>query len=102
MNLYERVNEKRKQKRTDDSQDARIKELQKQIDEVKKQKDEANDQSKWAVDRRRTNIRDEDVRDSLARGGLAIGREYERDLRQFGDRFAQGDGKPIRLFAREL
>jgi hypothetical protein len=102
MNLYERVGEKRKQKRTDDSQDAKIKELQRQIEDVKKQRDEANEQSKWALDRRRTDIRDEDVRDSLARGGLAIEREYDRDYKRFGDRFAEGDGKSILLRAREL
>jgi len=104
MNLYERVGEKRKQKRTDEGQDTKIKELQKQVedvkkqrDEVKKQKDEPNDQSKWAVGRRRTDIRDEDVRDSLARGGLAVGREYDRSYRKFGDRFAEGDGKSVHL-----
>lgn len=102
MNLFERMEEKRKQKRTDEGQDAKIKELQKQIEDVKKQRDEANDQSKWAVERRRANIRDEDVRDSLARGGPAVGREYDRNYRRFGDRFAEGDGKPFRLRAREV
>jgi len=98
MNLYERVGEKKKQKRTDEGQDAKIKELQKQIEDVKK-REESNERSKWALDRRRIDIRDEDVRDSLARGGLAIGREYDRDYRRFGDRFAAGDGKPIHLRA---
>jgi hypothetical protein len=97
MNLYERVNDKRKQMRTDEGQDTRIKELQKQIEDVKKQRDESSDRSKRAVDRRRTNIRDEDVRDSLARGGPAVGREFERSYRKFGDRFAEGDGKPIHI-----
>ena len=57
MNLCERVGEKGKQEQTKD---------------VKRQGETPNDQSRWAVDRQRTDIRDEDARDSLARGGLAV------------------------------
>ena len=95
MNLYERVNEKRKQKRTDEGQDAKLKELQKQIEDVKKRTEGSNDRSNSAMSRQRTKIRDEDVRNSLARGGPAVEREYDRHYRQLGDRFAEGDGKPI-------
>lgn len=94
MSLYEQVTEKRKQKRTDDSQDTKIKKLQKQIEDME-QSEKPDDRPKWAVERRRRHIRDEDVRDSLARGGPAIGREYEWAYRRFGDQFAQGDGKLI-------
>lgn len=91
MNLYERIGEKRKQKRTDEGQDDKIKALQKQIDDVKKQKDESDDRANWAVERRRKEVREEDIPDSFRRGHRDIGREYERDYRRFGDRFAEGD-----------
>ena len=89
--------EKRKQKRTDDVQDVKIKELQKQIEDMKNQTEQPGDQSKWAVDRRRRDIRVEDVRDSLARGGPAIQNEYDSAYRRFGDRFAKGDSKPVMI-----
>lgn len=92
MNLYERVNEKRQQKRTDEGQDDKIKALQKQIDDVKKQKDESDDRGKQLVDRRRRDEpRDEDLRESFRRGHRDIGREYERDYRRLGQHFAEGD-----------
>jgi len=102
MNLYEQMNERREQKRTDEGQNAKIKKLQKEIEDVKKQRDEPDDRWKWAVHRRRGDIRDEDVRDSLARGGMSVRREYDRDYRRFGDWFAEGDGKPIRLWACQI
>jgi len=91
MNLYERVNEKRKQKRTDEGQDEKIKHLQKEIESVKKQKNESDEKADQQVQRRRNDVRDRDLEDSFRRGRLDISREYERDYRQFGDRFATGD-----------
>ena len=87
--------EKRKQKRTDDIQDVKIKEFQKQIEDMKNQTEQPDGQSKWAVDRRRRDI--EDVRDSLTRGGPAIQNEYDSAYRRFGDRFAKGDSKPVMI-----
>jgi hypothetical protein len=94
LNLYEQVAEKRKQKRTDDAQDVKIKELKKQIEDIKNQKEQPDDRPKWAMDRRRQDIRVDDLRDSLARGGPAIQTEYDSAYSRFGDRFAKGDGKP--------
>jgi len=91
MNLYERVNEKRKQKRTDEGQDEKINKLQKEIESVKKQKDESDEKTDKEAQRRRGEIRDRDLEDSFRRGRLDIGREYERDYRRLGDRFATGD-----------
>lgn len=91
MNLYERVGEKRKQKRTDEGQDDKIKALQKEVDEVKKQKPESDDRANWHMERRRADLRDDDLRESFRRGPRDIGKEYERDYRRFGDRFAEGD-----------
>lgn len=90
MNLYERVGEKRKQKRTDEGQDEKIKAMQKQIEDLKKQEKEFEDRQ---VARRRPgpDIRDEDLEYSFRRAPRDIGREYERDHRRLGDRFAEGD-----------
>jgi hypothetical protein len=80
MGLFERVDQKRKQKKVDTSQDDKIKELQKEIRDIG---DRSKEDSKKS--------REDGLRDSLQESGPMIRREYNRDFARFGDRFAMGD-----------
>lgn len=89
LGLYERVGQKRKQKKTDGAQDAKIKELEA---EVKKNQERGKDNQK--------KITDGNVQQSLGESGPMIRREYDRDFARLGDGFARGDCK-LALDCRE-
>jgi hypothetical protein len=80
MGLYERVDQKRKQKHVDLSQDDKIKALEKRI----KESDER-------TEKKINGAREDALRGSLQDSGPMIRREYNRDFARFGDKFAQGD-----------
>jgi hypothetical protein len=82
INLYDRVGEKRRQKKTDNSQDTKIKELEERVSNA----------AKWKEERDRKEM---DLHRSLGQGGPMIRQEYNKDLARMGPRFAQGDGKLI-------
>jgi hypothetical protein len=79
INLYERVGEKRRQIKTDKSQDTKIKELEKRLDDEEKKKKNGHQRN------------EEELRQSLEYGGPQIRREYNTDLARLGPRFAEGD-----------
>ena len=80
MGLYDRLDQKRKQKKVDTGQNDKIENLQKQIKEVEEK----------ASKRGRSN-REDELQDSLRESGPMIRREYNRDFARFGDKFARGD-----------
>jgi phosphoenolpyruvate carboxylase len=90
INLYDRIGEKRKQHKKDSGQDAKIKELNKHMEELEKEKTEHQ-------------RRADTLRDTLSNSGPAIQRQYDRDFRRLGTRFAEGDGEwlkpPLHLIA---
>jgi len=78
INLYDRVGEKRRQKKKDGGQDQKIKELEAKFDEAQKGKEH---HAKRA----------DDLKESLDHGGPSIRKEYNQDLARLGPRFAHGD-----------
>ncbi len=80
MGLYERLDQKRKQKNVDSSQDEKIKALEKLVKE-----------SEERTEKKINSAREDALRESLQDSGPVIRREYNRDVARFGDRFAQGD-----------
>jgi hypothetical protein len=90
IGLYERVGEKRKQKKRDSSQDQKIKKLEQQIKDAEGKNNNKNNDNN-SNNNNRKEVRGEDAEQSLRSGGPLIQREYERNLRRLGDRFAVGD-----------
>ncbi|KIW07213.1 hypothetical protein, variant 2 [Verruconis gallopava] len=80
MGLYERLEQKRKQKKVDTGQDDKISQLQKQMKEIEERSE-----------KNARRVREDDLRESLQESGPLIRREYNRDFARFGDRFAMGD-----------
>lgn len=85
MGLYDRVDSKRKQKKTDGAQDDKIREMHKTMTE--------NFEKQQKMIEANTRGREDKLRDSLQDSGPMIRREYNRDFARFGDRFAVGDGE---------
>ncbi|KXJ96335.1 hypothetical protein Micbo1qcDRAFT_191137 [Microdochium bolleyi] len=81
MGLWERVQDKRKQKKKDFAQDDEIKQLKNQMTEAVK-----GIQNNTAARKQH-----DDVGDSLERSGAMIRREFDDGYDQFGRRFAIGD-----------
>jgi len=78
VNLYDRVGERRKQKKKDSGQDTKLKELEQRLNETeKKKKEHAKNE--------------EELRHSLEHGGAMVRKEYNRDVARLGPRFAEGD-----------
>jgi hypothetical protein len=95
INLYDRVQDKREQKRTDHHQDEKIDQLEKRVNEAEGEKEMHKNRAT-------------DLRRSLQYGGPQIQREYDQDYARMGSRFAQGDCEccdqpwPLRRFLAEL
>lgn len=92
INLFDRVNEKRKnrhQKKLDKSQDKRISYLERRLEE------NDGDDDRQDPDRQRERqhgrIKDDDLRGSLEQGGPMVKQEYDRLYAAMGPRFAEGD-----------
>ncbi|KAI0123430.1 hypothetical protein BJ170DRAFT_587082 [Xylariales sp. AK1849] len=81
IGLWDRVNDRRKQKKRDTRQDDEIKQLKAQVENAGKEKAEKGNKS---------SNRD-DVGDSLERSGALISREYDEGYARLGRRFAVGD-----------
>ena len=79
INLFDRLEETRKQHRKDRIQDSKIKELERQVEDVEKKKKEPR--------------RDDDIQNSLAQGGPMVRRQYDQGYQRLGPQFAQGDGE---------
>ncbi|KAK3328680.1 hypothetical protein B0T19DRAFT_197008 [Cercophora scortea] len=98
INLYDRVNEKRKQRKLDRGQNKKIKDLEKRLDEAtnnnkrpetpppEKQQHRDDDN-----DHHRDKSHGRDLRDSLQSSGPMVQREFDQHYAQLGPRFAQGD-----------
>ena len=86
ISLYERVAQQRQQKKTDKGQDEKLRGMEAQIKELENQKKSAREEGKKEV-------RNPDAEHSLRESGPLIKREYDRDMRRFGERFAVGDGE---------
>lgn len=85
MGLWDRVSDKRKQKKTDGKQDTEIKQLRERVEKAEKASQEAQS-------RRR-----DDVGDNFERSGMMIQRQYDEGYGRLGKRFAQGDSMSTSL-----
>ncbi|KAK1750142.1 hypothetical protein QBC47DRAFT_332558 [Echria macrotheca] len=81
INLYDRIIEKRKQSKLDKGQDEKIRDLERRVDQ-------AHGQGRGRP--RRGSDDEDNLRDSLQRGGPSVQREYEQ-YAKLDPRFAQGD-----------
>ncbi|KAF2478361.1 uncharacterized protein BDR25DRAFT_251131 [Lindgomyces ingoldianus] len=84
MGLWDRVNEKRRQKKRDSKQDSEIKLLREEIEKKDKESKERED------DRKKRPAQD-DVGDSFERSGALIRRQYDEGYERLGRKFAVGD-----------
>lgn len=82
MGLWERVQDKRKQKKRDVKQDDEIKQLKEQV---------AQNKSRFLEGQRQQQGGGDEVGQSLARSGAMIRREFDDGYDQFGRGFAVGD-----------
>jgi len=78
INLFERVGEKRNQKKRDKGQDQKLKELEAKVEETQRRE-------------KGPGRREQDLHHSLEDGGPMIRREYDRNYGRLGPRFAEGD-----------
>lgn len=81
IGLWDRVQDKRKQKKTDHKQDDEIKKLREQVENAEKRSKERD-----AEMRRR-----DELGDSFERSGAMIQRQYDEGYRRLGGKFAMGD-----------
>lgn len=91
INLFERVGEKRDQKKRDKGQDEKLKELEAKVLETEKREKEGG---------RGGGRRQQDLHHSLEDGGPMIRREYDRNYARLGPRFAEGDSEFVAWLAR--
>lgn len=105
VNLFDRVGEARRQRRQrkmDRGQNRKLKELEKRLDEAVKGKSEVEEREKRNKSRRGED--EEDLRDSLQRGGPLVQGQYDQLYSRMGPQFAQGDctySHPFLLLFRE-
>lgn len=101
INLFDRVNEKRKhrkQRKLDKGQDKRLSELERRVDENFRSINEQLSGQQRQLEQGPPaagggRIRDDDLRDSLEQGGPMVQREYDRHYAAMGPQFAEGDCK---------
>lgn len=86
IGLWDRVQDKRRQKRRDTKQDDEIAKLRTQVEEA-----ERRSQEKESRPRGRRGDDDDDLGYALERSGAAIGREFDEGYARLGRRFAVGD-----------
>ncbi|KAK3402692.1 hypothetical protein B0T20DRAFT_398909 [Sordaria brevicollis] len=92
VNLFDRVGEARRQRRQrkmDRGQNRKLKELEQRLDEAVKGKSELEEREKKSKSRRGED--EEDLRDSLQRGGPLVQGQYDQLYSRMGPQFAQGD-----------
>jgi hypothetical protein len=82
MGLWDRVNEKRKQRKTDSKQDVELKALREQVEQQK--------QGKGRDDQLQ---RRDELGDSFEQSGMMIQRQYDQGYNSLGRRFAMGDSE---------
>ncbi|KAK4149502.1 hypothetical protein C8A00DRAFT_37895 [Chaetomidium leptoderma] len=85
INLYDRLNEKRHQRKLDKGQNKRIKELEQRLNESEDEKKRIADGGKGGNDG------NNDFRTSLQQSGNMVQHEYDRHFANLGPTFAQGD-----------
>ncbi|EAA31530.1 hypothetical protein GE21DRAFT_7014 [Neurospora crassa] len=93
VNLFDRVGEARRQRRQrkmDRGQNRRIKELEQRLDEAVKSKSEVEERQN-SRNRNQREGDEEDLRDSLRRGGPLVQGQYDQLYSRMGPQFAQGD-----------
>ncbi|KAI5919086.1 hypothetical protein F4810DRAFT_688800 [Camillea tinctor] len=84
IGLWDRINERQRQKRRDTKQDDEIRKLQDQVNKAGKQNKEHED----GLSRQ---PREDDLCRSLERSGALIMRQYDQGLERLGRRYAIGD-----------
>ena len=107
LNLYDRVNDKRKQRKLDKGQNKKIKDLEARLTEAEKAGQDRHHRSSRGDDRDSRgrdhhDDRDHDLRGSLEAGAPMVKREYDQRLAQLGPQFAQGDCESLTPFSPPL
>ena len=85
MNLYDAVQQRKKQKKTDSKQNDELESLRKRVDQAEhrgKDKDRDNQQ--------------DDYGRNLQQASALIQRQYDEGYGRLGNRFAMGDSKPFK------
>ncbi|KAF2272193.1 uncharacterized protein EI97DRAFT_426868 [Westerdykella ornata] len=82
MGLWDRINEKRKQKKIDYKQDDQIKELKEKVEKAEQRFNQQQNQF---------NNRQEDLGNNFHMSGAMIQRQYDEGYGRLGRRFAMGD-----------
>jgi hypothetical protein len=84
MGLWDRVNDRRKQKKTDGKQNDEITKLRERVEEAEKRANE-----------RQLQLRDrpDDLGNNFQMSSAMIQRQYDEGYGRLGRRFAMGDGK---------
>lgn len=97
VNLFDRVGEARRQRRQrkmDRGQNRKIKELEQRLDDAVKGKTEIEErEKKSSKSQRGGGENEEDLRNSLQRGGPLVQGQYDQLYSRAGPQFAQGDCK---------
>jgi hypothetical protein len=83
MGLWDRVQDKRKQAKTDTKQDDEIKKLREQVEKSEKRSKDREEQLK----------RRDELGYNFEQSGALIQRQYDEGYGRLGRRFAQGDSK---------
>ncbi|KAK0609501.1 hypothetical protein B0T17DRAFT_512602 [Bombardia bombarda] len=103
INLYDRVNEKRRQRKLDKGQNKKIKDLEKRLNDAQNgnqgggnsnnNSQDKKDDGDQGNDQRQPQPRNigNDLRDSLEYGGPTVQREFDHHYAHMGPRFAKGD-----------
>lgn len=84
MNLYDAVQQRKKQKKTDSKQDDELDALRKRVDQAEKRADEK--------EKERDSRRDE-YGQNFQQSSALIQRQYDEGYGRLGSRFAMGDSK---------
>lgn len=91
IGLWDRVKERRQQKKRDTQQDEQIKKIQGQLDDAQKRNKDKDDKLEGLSHRGGSRDRRDDVGFALERSGDAISREFDEGYARLGRRFAVGD-----------
>lgn len=87
MGLWDRVQDKRTQKKRDTKQDGEIKELRERVEKAEKRN---NDRGRDSPSRNR-----DEIGDNFQQSGALIQRQYDEGFGRLGNKFAVGDSKLI-------
>jgi hypothetical protein len=101
MGLWDRVNDKRKQKKLDSKQNSEIKELREQVEKAEKRANERNQQPHPGYGFNPALMQGgfADPRNNFQMSGAMIQRQFDEGYGRLGSRFAMGDSECRLIFS---